>query len=151
VKYGIDYKPDITRVPKFREFERKPIIGGCFSNSWSFMEAVNDGAKEAGQESRLVYVEGMAWGFMADPMLHAWNSYGLSDTRAVDWTMYVGCEWSRYLGIPFTQEEHTELRSMIYPDEPRRPISLFDGKFYPQIEERILQMLASREPPALGN
>jgi hypothetical protein len=151
VKYGIDYTPDISKVQKLREFELKPKLGQCFSNSWIFMESVNEGAKTAGQSARMVYVEGMVWGFMTDAILHGWNSYGLADTRAVDWTMYIGCQWNRYIGIPFTEEEYMELKALVFPDEPRRPISLFDGRYYPIIEERVTEILATREPPALGN
>lgn len=115
------------------------------------MEGVNSGAREEGKEAVLVYVEGLTVGFMAIPMLHAWNSYGLIDTRAVDWTMYVGCEWNRYIGIPFTEEEYAELQAIVFPRRRRRPISLFDGKIYPLVEERIQQLLADRKRPAPGD
>lgn len=144
-RYGIDYTPDMSKTEEFRAWETQPEIGSCFANSWSLMVAVNKSKRADLPE--MVYVEGMVWGFMTDPVLHAWNSYRLTDVRALDWSHYVGCEWSRYIGIPFTQAEHEELRAAIFPKEPNRPVSLFDIEFFPLFEERIREMLASRETP----
>jgi hypothetical protein len=55
------------------------------------------------------------------------------------------------LGVSPYLESLRELKALVFPDEPRRPISLFDGRYYPIIEERVTEILATREPPALGN
>lgn len=101
---GIDYVPDVKKIKFFRDFDKEPMLGQCLLNSWQLMGAVNSGAN--GDDSKkIVYVEGMVWGYFTKPVLHAWNSYNLIDRRAADWSQYVGCEWSRYLGIAFTEEE----------------------------------------------
>lgn len=148
IAHGVDYKPDLSKVQEFREFERQPGMGQCFSNSWTLMEGVNSRATGV---KRLTYVEGLVWGYLTDPVLHAWNSYGVTDSRSLDWSHYIGCQWNRYLGISFTQEEQAELQALVFPNEPLRPISFFDGKFFPLVENRLLELLANREPPTLGN
>lgn len=141
--HGIDYIPYTDKLLMMHGMRRKPRIGQCFGNSWQFMEAINAGEKS---DKRLVYVEGMAVGYMANTMLHAWNSFGLSDKRASDWSMYPACPWTRYFGVPFTEAEHEELRSSVWPNH-RRAVSLFDLKSFPFFAERILEILAKREQP----
>lgn len=143
IRYGVDYTPADGQIEFFGTWEDKPAVGKCFDNSWLLMKERN--ARTDG--NKLVYVEGMCWGFIGDPALHAWNSFGMQDTRAIDWTQFFACEWNRYLGIPFTQEEHAELCALIHKDETHRPISMFDIMFFPLVEERLTELLASREPP----
>ncbi len=141
--YGIDYAPYVDKIQMMHEMPRKPEIGSCFANSWLFMEAINSAEKS---DKRLVYVEGVAVGYLASTMLHAWNSFGLQDTRAIDWSMYPACPWNRYFGVPFTETEHEELRTSIFPKKKRRAISLFDVQYFPLLANRIIDILASREP-----
>ena len=146
LEYGVDYAPDIKKIKFFRELGKEPKLGGCFGNSWQLMEVVNSGSN--GDDLRkIVYAEGLVWGLFTVPALHAWNSYSLSDTRAADWTQYIGCQWNRYLGIAFTETEFDCLRNIVFPNEPRRPISVFDLHYFPFFEEKIIQILASRAAP----
>ena len=54
---GIDYVPDVKKIKFFRDFDKEPMLGQCFLNSWQLMGAVNSGAN--GDDSKkIVYVEG---------------------------------------------------------------------------------------------
>ena len=144
VREGVDYFPTLKLQNFFRSFSRQPDIGQCFGNSWMYMSAMN---KPEPSDDRVVYVEGLVYGFLTKPVLHAWNAFGLPAKDAVDWSHYVGCEFSRYLGIPFTKAEYENMRDMIWSNDPKQPVSLFDVNFFPHCEEQILQILASRKVP----
>ncbi|MGE5540785.1 MAG: hypothetical protein ACM3TU_00655 [Bacillota bacterium] len=141
-RYGQDYKPDLEQARHFHTQELKPHPGQCFTNSWRLMRAMNKGGMG------LVYVEGLAFGYLIEPMLHAWVSYGLDDEMAVDWSQYPGCPWNRYLGIAITEEEHAMLQAIAFPDTPERPLALLDIEHFPLIEEPLAKLLADRERPA---
>ena len=142
--HGMDYAPDIERCRNFKTLGFDPLIGQCFGNSWSLMRAVNNRDPDS---AHLAYVEGLVYGYCTKPVLHAWNSFGISGTRALDWSHYVGCEWSRYFGICISEHEHESLRRIVFPDEPSRPVSLLDLHFYPFIEEPLTELLAARGKP----
>lgn len=145
---GRHYRSLPELAPKFRVFTRQPVPGACFGNAQVWMRGVNQGARKRRNKNRLCYVEGMVCGYVADPMLHAWNTYSLDDDRSVDWSMYVGCEWNRYLGIAFSEAEYNELQASVFGKDKSAPISLFDQEFFPLVCDLIDELLAAREPPA---
>lgn len=145
-EHGMDYFPSLKLQNFFRFNKQQPALGQCMGNSWQFMRAMN---KDSLDETQFVYVEGLVYGYLTNPALHAWNAKSLTDTQAYDWTHYVGCEFSRYLGIPFTEAEYEALRVQMFPNAPRQPISLFETNTFPVIEDQIIEILASRRGPVL--
>ncbi|KKW43934.1 MAG: hypothetical protein UY97_C0001G0040 [Parcubacteria group bacterium GW2011_GWB1_57_6] len=102
LEYGVDYVPyEWTTVP----FEPRPRH--CFENAWLLAHlAMENDRVWAAIPPPILYVEGLAYGSIVRPMLHAWNTQGFGSRTAVDWTHYSVCPWSRYLGIPFTLDEY---------------------------------------------
>jgi hypothetical protein len=148
LKQGRHYRSTPELSPKFRTFPRQPLAGECFGNSQVWMRNVNKGARRHKDTNRLCYVEGMVCGYLASPMLHAWNTYSLTDDRAIDWSMYIGCEWNRYLGIAFSEAEYNELQTSVFGKDKSAPISLFDQELYPLVSDLIAELFAARETPA---
>lgn len=102
LEYGENYSPyEWTSMP----LEPKP--NHCFSNAWVLAHIAMEGSQTwQAIPSANLYVEGLAYGSVVRPMLHAWNTEGFDSRVAIDWTHYSVCRWSRYLGIPFTLDEY---------------------------------------------
>ena len=84
----------------------EPKEGSCFENAWLLAQVdALEAIAATGKSKSVVYVEGIVFGSLVRPMLHAWNTCGLQGEEAIDWTQYPVCEWSRYIGIPFTVSE----------------------------------------------
>ncbi|HUX35988.1 MAG TPA: hypothetical protein VMV71_03070 [Candidatus Paceibacterota bacterium] len=139
-KYGKDYTPLIwdRALPE-------PDDGCCFGNAWQLADSIR---KKPGQERDAhepsVYVEGIAFGSVVRPMLHAWNAHSLNGEIAIDWTHYTVCRWSRYLGIPITLEEHAELRHLT--PLGKNVNLLFHKKYFtPQAKIRLVSILEERK------
>jgi hypothetical protein len=150
--YGRDYTPWIwPALPSWGNSRVVDEVGTCYENAAAVMNACirgKSGPTCDGGNSWRVYVEGIVSGVMAPLMLHAWNSQDLRCGIALDWTHYGGCDWTRYLGVPITPEEHEELWLKVIearaPEDARRPLSLFRNECFPIIEERLTEMLKSR-------
>jgi hypothetical protein len=146
LEYGHDYKPSIWRTRPPDDLQPKP--GRCFRNTYLLMCAQNlrqERLWEAGSTiSRppSVYVEGLVVGAIVPPMLHAWNARGLNGVRAVDWSHYAACHWSRYLGIPFTAEEQKQLSMAagLYP----KFLPFFHKKHFSIFEPHVAELLWQR-------
>jgi hypothetical protein len=111
-KYGTDYTPRLFKKPApFGE----PAVGECYMNSLKLMVRCNrilDRHPRIKKRTRFVYVEGIAVGPIVNPMAHGWCARGLNGRKAIDWTLYATSKWTRYLGIPFTLDELTELAKL---------------------------------------
>lgn len=142
IDYGVDYTPFAWDLERVRSSSLQPLPGQCFVNSYRMMEAANSQGPEFAGE-KMVYVEGVAIGALVPPMLHAWNAYGHAGTVAHDWSHYLGSRWSRYLGIPFTLEEHYELCSKVHPRK-WKPVRLLHLTTFPKVEAHIQELLAAR-------
>jgi hypothetical protein len=102
LKYGVDYAPyEWTTVP----YDPKP--SRCFENAWVLARiAMGNNRTWSAIPIPILYVEGLAYGSVVRPMLHAWNTQAFDSCTAIDWTHYSVCQWSRYLGIPLTLDEY---------------------------------------------
>jgi hypothetical protein len=143
--HGVDYSPRLSRKPPLYG---EPESGACFVNAWKLMYGANVNLARSRRDRKdktpFVYVEGIALGVTAFPMLHAWNARGLEGRKAIDWTFYAVCQWIRYLGIPFTQEEHEELCRLIQPGEFRINL-LFRRNVFPIVRPALLKLLDKRK------
>jgi len=77
-------------------------------------------------------------------MLHAWNTYGLRDKKALDWSWYTNSHWYRYFGIPFTEDEHNQACLIVYPKGDTL-ISLLHKQHFSKIEHYLHEILARRK------
>jgi len=134
--YGLDYTPMETPVVMYEERGFQPTQGRCSENACVFMVAGNS-YREV-DEPAISYVEGIVIGANIYPMLHAWNGLSTNRVAAIDWTLYATSRWSRYFGVPFTQEEYTHIggRSL-----------LFHRNNFERYEAAILELLESRPLP----
>jgi len=96
VEHGREFTPIVPRTRP----DEEPETGECFRNAWFLAVRKPD---------EVCYVEGLAMGPLAYPMLHAWNTFGPNDHRAIDWTFYATTEWTRYFGIALTVHEYQQL------------------------------------------
>lgn len=112
LEYGVDYSPyEWESMP----FEPKP--NHCFSNAWVLAHIAAEGSQTWQTiPSPNLYVEGLAYGSVVRPMLHAWNTEGFDSHVAIDWTHYSVCPWSRYLGISLTLDEYWSICRLKYLD-----------------------------------
>lgn len=135
--YGIEYTAhQWSRHPKLL-----PKSNLCCYNSVVLMRSTNKELPH-GQE-RAVYVEGLVWGEFALPMLHAWNARNCESRIAFDWTHYAGCQWSQYIGIPFTEEEYETIRRAVFP-KSRRLVFIFHKQHFPRTRALVAQILERR-------
>lgn len=127
--YGEDYAPHLwEKAPPNLRPDR------CYANSLVFAHV----------HKELIYVEGIVVGAVIKPMLHAWNAVGLKGRAAMDFTQYSVSRWSRYLGIPFSLDEHKELcRLNGLPNN--QSASLFHKQFFTaQTKARMISILEKR-------
>lgn len=121
---------------------RQPVPKGCFLNACIFL----NGARDTGSgKTPLVYVEGIAFGPLIEPMLHAWNANGVTGRIAYDWTLYARARFTRYIGIPFTEDEYWEALRRISTVSPDALMILFSQENFPHIENYIRSILAKRK------
>jgi hypothetical protein len=139
-KHGIDYRPFSWRKLKPETLKIQPISRGCHLNS-HYMMRIH--CEIRSPRSHWVYVEGVALGPIVFPMLHAWNAVGIRGTVARDWTFYSGTQWTRYLGIPLTSEEHEKCRRLAHPRKPMYHL-LLDKPHFPKIESYLKDLIAER-------
>lgn len=126
--YGRDYTPHLWgKAPLNLKPDR------CYENSWVIAQV----------HKQLIYVEGIVAGAVIKPMLHAWNAVGLEGRAAMDFTQYTVSRWSRYLGIPFSIEEHEELCRLNGLIDKTGP--LFHKKYFTaQTKARLILILGKR-------
>jgi hypothetical protein len=138
--YGRDYTPQVWGTPP----KGDPMKGACFINARVLTKIDVAGVNGAtDQNEPIVYVEGVAFGSVVRPMLHAWNTHGLQGAAAVDWTHYPVCEWSRYFGIPFTASEVEDICRM---RQPGWVGPLFHrSSFTTRMRDRMTEILQERE------
>lgn len=131
--YGLDYVPAETPAVMYEERAFQPRQGRCSENACVFMAEYNR-CRQA-DDAALSYVEGILVGSNIYPMLHAWNELPGEKRVALDWTLYASSKWSRYFGVPFTQEEYARIggRSL-----------LFHRNNFERYETAILKLLESR-------
>ncbi|MEX0652268.1 MAG: hypothetical protein WD509_02850 [Candidatus Paceibacterota bacterium] len=141
LEYGQDYTPIKWKAPP--DFPIEPEWTGCFKNSYILMREIN-ATRKTNEERSFVYVEGLVDGASSLPMLHAWNASTTVGKKALDWTWYTGCHWSRYFGIPFTEEEHQEACSIAYPGKTFC-ISVLHRKHFEKVEYFLHQLLGRRK------
>ncbi len=122
-EHGRNYAPIIlSKPPSLGE----PQWAHCFHNALYLMRVYN----QHPHPRPIVYVEGFTLGSAVDPMIHAWNAYGLEGRRALDWTLYASCRWSRYIGVPFTQEEYERIRDKMAPHKGDTVMSMFHKRYF---------------------
>lgn len=141
-KYGKDYRPRRwAKPPPFGE----PKRAACFLNA-TILAHVDRSYCEKQKLRRppMEYVEGVAMGVYVRPMLHAWNGIGLHSREAIDWTHYAACRWTRYIGIPFTHEEHAELRALT-PLGRSVHLMMHKKYFTPAARDRMIEILEARK------
>lgn len=126
--YGKDYIPHLWgKAPPSLRPDR------CYANSWVLAQV----------HEQLIYVEGIVVGVVIKPMLHAWNAVGLEGRAAMDFTQYSVSRWSRYLGIPFSLEEHAELCRLNGLPDSMAP--LFHKRYFTaQAKARLISILEKR-------
>jgi hypothetical protein len=155
LRYGTEFteRSRWEKPPSWGEPARKR----CFGNSALLMRShANYLAKHPGvarvREHAFVYVEGIAYGPVVNPMAHAWNATGLRSNKAIDWTFYAVNNRTTYLGLKLTSDEYEELCECIYPwlksglnKQPRykrgkRPhhIQVFNTEYFGRIDFRLL-------------
>jgi hypothetical protein len=140
--HGIDYKPATWESP----WETSES-GKCYLNAWILMRMAHEQRSEESEEgeylrnnSPIAYVEGIVAGVLVYPMLHGWNAFGLEGAAAYDTTHYAVCEWSRYIGIPFTKEEYETIRG-----RPDGGIAFMSRQNFPRFESKLIDVLAGRD------
>lgn len=138
LKYGKDYAPYI-----WQKTLPEPKRGWCFDNAWILVETDKNRRKREKRKEPLVYVEGIAFGLRVKPMLHAWNALGLDGEIAYDWSIYAISHWTRYLGIPFTAEEHKKLHSLT-PLGKKVHLIFHKKYFNAQAKARLISILEKR-------
>jgi hypothetical protein len=140
-KYGVDYRPIIWRKPPAIE----PMPKACYANAWGLMNYPNTIGNIGLTEKvpPFVYVEGIIDGPLLGSMLHAWNANSIEENQAIDWTFYACCQWTRYLGIPLTLEEHQKASKLVHPRQPKILLFLRNSTF-PRVEEYLNDILAAR-------
>lgn len=139
--HGKEYNASTFRRPP----EPRPKDGECCSNSISLMGALNKSYHERDEPHRLVYVEGIVYGEFADPMLHAWNAFGTVSKVARDWTHYAACQWAKYYGIPFTEEDYRRIHDKMYAPDDRRCVFIFRKEFFPHVRDEVMRILEERK------
>lgn len=137
-EYGIDYEPIVHAKP----CDVEPISGQCYVNSWNLAHACNTKRK---RKREVVYVEGFAFGPLVSPMLHGWNAPEMAATKALDWTFYTGCQWTRYLGVPFTVNEMCELCDVSSADAPIGFFPVFHQAHFANVETKLQRLLEQRK------
>ena len=96
-------------------------------------------ALDINSQSRVSYVEGIAFGPVLKPMLHCWNGKGFSKV-GVDWSFYATTMWNRYFGVPFTPEEYKRLMYKVDPKNPK-VMPLFRKDCFELIEDELKEVL----------
>ena len=133
-KYGVSYRPWCFHEPP--ALEPKPY--GCFENAYKLMSVGN------------LYVEGIIFGAVCKPMLHAWNVSPNRPRTAIDWTFYSGAHWIRYFGISLTKAEYTTLVANAFPElgDKRKVTTLFHVRDFERIKPHLVKLLERRAPLA---
>ncbi len=139
VAYGTDYSPYLFGVEAYNE-KLQPVMGACFQNA-HFLMCDRNRVRES--ERHFMYVEGIAYGVMVQPILHAWNTTKSSPDKAVDWTLYPSTKWLRHYGIAFTAEEFKHIHRVSNASEGR--VSLLHQDRFEFIEKGLREVLSERE------
>lgn len=142
-RHGTFYKPVRLDSPPKTE----PEPGKCFHNARKLVFSRDKHTrKRKGQRMLrpLLYVEGVAFGPIAAPMHHAWNTTRIESRKAIDWTFYATSPWVRYLGIPLTAEEYRELRTVSPPRRKNFPI-FQKGAFNLKVRVKLLEIISRRK------
>ncbi|MDB5224609.1 MAG: hypothetical protein JWO43_231 [Candidatus Adlerbacteria bacterium] len=136
IRYGRNYTPMKWERPP----EIEPEFGQCYGNSFGLM----GGLHHAGYP-RTVYVEGVVFGAISYPMLHAWNALkGRKDRVAVDFTHYPTAHLARYIGIPLTQAEYARLLANTIRKD-NWTIGLLHRRHFPAIENELYRIVRARK------
>lgn len=141
-RYGVDYVPVLMEHAFANPLQ--PIIGRCFWNATLLSLSWNEHRRE---EGTMLYVEGIAAGVHVPPMLHAWNALG-ETKEALDWSYYASAPWTRYIGVPFTPEEHEEIREAAGVEAP--VLSMFGRTNFQKVRphvQRVLKRRNTKSPP----
>ena len=138
--YGVDYVPQPFEENVYHS-TLQPKQGECYRNATLLLHSFN--TNEHPSIRSMTYVEGLAFGASANPMLHAWNAR-LDEAFGIDWTFYAGTSWIRYLGVPFTYEEHSSLTKVVCPG--RIVTSFFHRELFAKARPYIMEILEQRTP-----
>lgn len=142
-RYGIEYAPMLWNEPPVWG-EPKPR--SCYGNAFELMRSINHANKRLRKPTRLLYVEGIAWGAAVNPMLHAWNANRMENGQyAFDWTFYATTGWALYLGIPLTEPEYARARKIAYPPDGKRFHLLFKKETFPNVRGYLIDVLEKRK------
>ncbi len=120
----------------------EPDKGACFGNARIQQLILNNRARADGLPERMLYVEGVALGAWSNPVHHAWNALTKYPDVAFDWTWHSMASWCFYFGIPLSQNQHSSLRKLAYPDGGFH--LLFSTKVFPRIEKKLTGILDAR-------
>ena len=103
------------------------------------------------KDAPITYVEGITFGPAVHPMLHAWNTIGLTGRTAIDWTLYARTHFMRYLGVPFTIEEHGIAMDMLEKVSPEFKAIFFSQENFPLLESYLTSVLIERRKKLRDN
>ncbi len=144
------------RIYQNHEWKKPPLWGEpvrkkCFLNSASLAERQRRHFKKRKNLVRsvrhlrqLVYVEGVVYGPLVNPMLHAWNVQGINGRVAIDWTFYAFNHVVRYFGIPFSIEEHQRLCKV--SSRNTKAMTFFHRKYFtPRMRTEMIKILLARK------
>ena len=140
VRYGVSYHPKYFRKPP----QLEPLPFKCFENAQRLMLTTNDSRGKYSTDEML-YVEGIVFGAVCDPMLHAWNTTTQKPSRCTDWTFYSGTHWIRYFGIPFSESDYRRLLRETFPKKKGwRIVAIFGKNHFAKLRPHLEMLLNER-------